>query len=181
VFPKAYADFAARLRAPGGFLLMAAFAWFSHPTFGSLLMGIPIALVGLWVRAWAAGHLSKNQTLATSGPYAYTRNPLYLGTALVALGMVIACRSLGLAIVVTVFFVLLYLPAIQLEEQHLRQLFPEYAIYAKKVPKLWPKRGLIGTKMHFKRALYMRNQEYQAAVAFSLGMLWLVWKAWKLW
>ena len=93
-FPKPYADAVARLRVPSGFLIVAVFAWFSHPTRASLLSGAPVALLGLALRAWAAGCLAKNRELATGGPYAYTRNPLYLGTLLVAAGLVVASRSI---------------------------------------------------------------------------------------
>ena len=78
VFSKPYADFAQRLRAPSGFVLMAAFAWLAAPSARSLAIGAPISITGLLLRAWAAGHLAKNQRLASGGPYAYTRNPLYL-------------------------------------------------------------------------------------------------------
>ncbi len=87
LFPKPYADFVARLRVPCGFVLVAAFAWFSNPDMRSLVWGLPVSLLGLGLRAWAAGHLSKDRTLATCGPYNYTRNPLYLGTLLVAAGL----------------------------------------------------------------------------------------------
>ena len=73
-FPKPYADLVSRLRVPAGFVMVAAFGYFSVPTRESLLLGIPISLGGLALRAWAAGHLRKNQKLATSGPYAFTRN-----------------------------------------------------------------------------------------------------------
>ncbi|HXC64947.1 MAG TPA: methyltransferase, partial [bacterium] len=96
LFPKPYADTVARLRVPSGFLLVAVFAWFSQPTAQWLAVGVPISLAGLALRAWAAGCLAKNQQLATGGPYAHTRNPLYLGTLLVAAGLVIASHSLGL-------------------------------------------------------------------------------------
>ena len=77
LFPKPYADFVARLRVSTGFVLVAAFAWFSNPESRSLAWGFPVALAGLVLRGWAAGHLAKNQDLATGGPYAYVRNPLY--------------------------------------------------------------------------------------------------------
>src|SRR5512143_2999974 len=92
-FPKQYADAVARLRVPSGFLLVAAFAWFSHPTAGSLWAGIPVSVAGLALRAWAAGCLAKNRELATGGPYAWMRNPLYAGTLLVACGLCIASLS----------------------------------------------------------------------------------------
>jgi protein-S-isoprenylcysteine O-methyltransferase Ste14 len=89
-FPKAYADVVARLRVPSGFLLVAAFAYLATPSAQSLLYGVPVSIAGLLLRGWAAGHLAKNENLATGGPYAYVRNPLYLGTLLVAAGLVIA-------------------------------------------------------------------------------------------
>ena len=181
MFPKKYADLAARLRVPSGFLLVGAFAWFSHPEPASLLAGIPISVVGLAIRAWAAGHLAKNQMLATSGPYAHTRNPLYLGTLLVAAGLAVASRSFGLGFLFAAVFVLIYLPVIELEEQHLRKLFPEYAAYAKQVPRIWPRWRHGTATQPFRRGLYMRNQEYQAVGGFVAGTVWLVWKAWNLW
>ncbi len=177
-FPKRYADTVARLRVPSGFLLVAVFAWFSHPTRQSLLWGLPVSLLGLALRAWAAGCLAKNQQLATSGPYSYTRNPLYLGTLLVAAGLVAAARSLWLGLLFAAVFVFIYLPVIQLEEQHLRRLFPEYAAYADRVPALWPKfRAYHGKNPNpFAFALYLKNQEYNAGVGFTAGMLFLLWK-----
>src|SRR5258708_246498 len=97
-FPKQYADFAQRLRAPGGFALAVALAWWAEPTAWSLAAGAAVSLPGLLLRGWAAGHLAKNQRLATSGPYALTRNPLYIGTALAAAGMVVAARRPLLAL-----------------------------------------------------------------------------------
>ena len=138
-FPKRYADFVARLRVPAGFVLVAAFAYFSNPSFASLEAGIPVSLAGLALRAWAAGHLAKNRQLATSGPYAYLRNPLYVGTLLVAAGLAAASRSPGLALLFAAVFFLVYLPVVELEEQHLRKLFPEYASYAGRVPAFWPR------------------------------------------
>ncbi|MGA2724283.1 MAG: isoprenylcysteine carboxylmethyltransferase family protein [Bryobacteraceae bacterium] len=177
-FPKRYADTVARLRVPSGFVLVVVFAWFSRPTARSLALGLPFGLVGLALRAWAAGCLAKNQQLATGGPYAYTRNPLYLGTLLVAAGLVVASRNIGLGILFIAVFLLVYLPAIQLEEQHLRSLFPDFAPYAERVPALWPRLTPAPAKNPnpFQIALYLRNQEYQAGVGFAAGMLFLLWK-----
>ena len=97
-FPKPYADAVARLRVPSGFLIVIVFGWFSHPTPLSMAIGAPVSLLGLALRAWAAGCLAKNQQLATGGPYAYTRNPLYIGTLLVAAGLAVASCSVGLAL-----------------------------------------------------------------------------------
>ena len=112
-FPKRYADAVARLRVPSGFLIVAVFAWFSNPSRGSLLVGAPIAALGLALRAWAAGCLAKDRQLATGGPYAYTRNPLYIGTLLVAAGLVMASRSILLGALFAAVFALVYLPVIQ--------------------------------------------------------------------
>src|SRR5271170_4832973 len=122
-FPKPYAEAVARLRVPCGFVLLAAFALLSQPSFESIEVGLPIAFLGLLLRAWATGHLAKNQNLATSGPYSYIRNPLYVGTLIVAAGIVIACRDWTLAVIFALIFLLVYLPVIELEEQHLRDIF----------------------------------------------------------
>jgi len=173
IFPKPYADFVARLRVPSGFLLVAAFAWFAHPSPQSLAFGLPLSAAGLMLRAWAAGHLAKNRRLTTSGPYAYIRNPLYLGTLVVAGGLAIACRSVGLAILFGFVFLFIYLPVIMLEEQHLRELFPEFESYARSVPALIPyRRG--SAHGRFSWALYRKNQEYQALVGFMAGIVYLV-------
>jgi len=178
MFPKPYADTVARLRVPSGFLMVAAFAWFSRPALASLLWGLPVSILGLALRGWAAGCLAKNQALATGGPYAHTRNPLYLGTLLVAAGLAVASRSAGLGVLFAAVFVLIYLPVIQLEEQHLRTLFPAYAEYAARVPALWPRwRGPERPGDRFEWRLYLKNREYQADAGFAAGMLFLLWKA----
>jgi protein-S-isoprenylcysteine O-methyltransferase Ste14 len=177
LFPKPYADFVARLRVPCGFVLVAAFAWFSHPSITSLAYGIPVSIAGLALRAWAAGHLAKNQQLATGGPYAYTRNPLYLGTLLVAAGLAIAARSAGLALLFAAIFIFVYLPVIVLEEQHLRRLFPEYADYSARVSPLVPFRKRQPSAGRFRWRLYWKNQEYQALLGLAVGLVWLFWKA----
>ena len=176
-FPKAYADAVARLRVPAGFALVGAFAWFSRPTAVSLAAGLPVSVLGLALRAWAAGHLAKNRRLATSGPYAYTRNPLYIGTLLAAAGLAAASRSAGLAILFAAVFGLVYLPVIELEEQHLRKLFADYATYAARVPALLPTLRPAKSLHRFQGSLYLKNQEYQAAAGFLLGALFLIWKS----
>lgn len=176
-FPKPYADLVARLRVPSGFLLVLAFGWLAEPTMGSLGAGIPVSLAGLALRAWAAGHLAKNLNLATSGPYAWTRNPLYLGTLLVAAGLVIAAAQWLLAILFASAFALVYLPVIELEEQHLRKLFPEYGGYASRVPALIPRPPGAKGPQRFQWSLYRRNEEYQALLGFLAGVVYLWWRA----
>lgn len=175
-FPKRYADFVARLRVPCGFLLLVTFAWLSRPTCESLEVGLPLACIGLLLRGWAAGHLAKNQRLATSGPYAYIRNPLYLGTLTVAAGIVIAARDWRLAIIFAAVFLLVYLPVIELEEQHLRNIFPEYAVYAQRVHRLFPLRRWIGAHWRFSWPLYRKNEEYKALVGFLCAVVWLLFR-----
>jgi protein-S-isoprenylcysteine O-methyltransferase Ste14 len=177
-FPKPYADLAARLRVPFGFLLLAAFLWLSDPSPRSLLLGLPVSVVGLWLRGWAAGHLAKNQTLTTGGPYAWVRNPLYLGTLTTATGIAVASRSASLAILFAIFFVFLYLPAIELEEQYLRQLFPGFDGYAERVPMLLPRVPHARPASRFRWSLYLRNQEYKALLGFLTAVAVLCLKTW---
>ena len=176
VFPKWYADRVARLRVPGGFVLVAAFAWMSHPSGESMLIGLPVAAMGLALRGWAAGHLRKNMSLAQSGPYAFTRNPLYVGTLWAAGGLAIASRRWALGALFAAVFLLVYLPVIELEEQHLRRLFPEYAVYAERVPKLAPSLRKERNAGRFEWAVYEKNQEYQAFLGFLAGTGWLVYR-----
>jgi len=172
-FPKPYADLVARLRVPAGFVMVAAFAIFSRPTPHSLEIGLPASLAGLALRAWAAGHLAKNQRLAVSGPYAFTRNPLYLGTLLTALGLAAAGHSAWLALLFGVLFGLVYLPAIELEEQHLRAILPGYAEFAQRVPLLVPRWPASLGPDRFSAALYRKNREYQAFLGWCVGAAWL--------
>jgi protein-S-isoprenylcysteine O-methyltransferase Ste14 len=177
LFPKPYADAVAKLRVPSGFVLVAAFAWLAAPNLHSLGIGVPVSIAGLLLRGWAAGHLAKNRELATGGPYAYVRNPLYVGTLLVAGGLVIATRRVELAILFGAVFAFVYLPVIQNEEQHLRSLFPSYAEYARRVPALVPYKPPQSSSTPFRPELYVRNQEYQALLGYLAGLAYLVWKA----
>ena len=176
-FPKGYADRVAKLRVPAGFVLVAAFLWFSKPSVTSLFYGLPVSIAGLIIRAWAAGHLEKNVQLAVSGPFTYVRNPLYLGTLVVALGFVIAARELWLGLLFAAVFVLVYLPVIELEEDHLRRLFPSYEEYTERVPMLVPRWRKAQAKGRFRWSLYMRNEEYNALLGFLAGTAVLIWKA----
>jgi protein-S-isoprenylcysteine O-methyltransferase Ste14 len=180
-FPKAYADAVAKLRVFTGFVLVAAFLWLAKPTWLSLAAGLPFSIAGLALRAWAAGHLEKNLALTDSGPYKYVRNPLYLGTLAVAAGFVIAGRRWELGVLFAAVFFFIYLPVVELEEQHLRKLFPAYADYARRVPKLIPRAPAGSSKKPFQWALYRRNREYEALAGFLAGMALLCGKAlfWK--
>jgi protein-S-isoprenylcysteine O-methyltransferase Ste14 len=167
-----------RLRVPCGFLLLIAFGWLSEPSRLSMLIGIPISVLGLVLRGWASGHLAKDQQLATSGPYSYIRNPLYAGTLVVALGIAIASRNLWLGLIFAGAFGLIYLPAVELEEQHLAEIFPDYVSYAKKIRRFLPVNRISGINRRFSWALYRRNEEYKAALGFSIALAWLLWRCW---
>jgi protein-S-isoprenylcysteine O-methyltransferase Ste14 len=179
-FPKPYADAVARLRVLFGFVMVAAFLWFSAPGAGSLAVGLPVAALGLALRAWASGHLEKNVALAVSGPYARVRNPLYLGTLTVAAGLAIAARRWELALLFAAVFGLVYLPVVELEEQHLRDLFPAFNEYSRRVPRLIPRlTASEGARRPFRWELYRRNREYEALAGFLAGAGVLAWKAWR--
>jgi len=175
-FPKRYADAVQRLRVPLGFLLVGLFAWLAAPSATSLTVGLPLAACGVALRAWAAGCLYKNQRLATGGPYALVRNPLYLGTLLVAAGLVLATRRWELAVVFAAAFTFVYFPTIELEEQHLRKLFPEYEAYAGRVGLLVPTFGSGYVGEGFSWSQYWKNEEYNAPAGFALGAAFLVYR-----
>lgn len=177
-FPKPYADAVAKLRVLFGFVMVAAFLWFSEPGWVSLSVGLPVSLTGLALRAWAAGHLEKNLTLAESGPYARVRNPLYLGTLTVAAGLAIASRRWELGLLFALVFGLVYLPVVELEEQHLAKLFPQFEEYARRVPRLVPRLAAAkDPRKPFRWKTYLRNREYEALAGYVAGVAVLVWKA----
>jgi protein-S-isoprenylcysteine O-methyltransferase Ste14 len=176
-FPKHYADAVQRLRVPAGIVLAAALVFLAEPSRASLYTALPFAIIGLGIRAWAAGHLAKNENLSTAGPYALIRNPLYLGTLVAALGLAVASTKLTVFYLVAVVFLFVYFPVIEQEEAHLRKIFPGFAAYAKRVPMLipgWPPADTLGG---FRTNLYARNQEYKALIAFALAFAYLWWMA----
>ncbi len=180
-FPKKYADTVAKLRVPSGFLLCAGFGWLAAPSWESLMAGVPLSMAGVALRAWAAGNLAKNQNLAMNGPYAWIRNPLYAGTLLVAAGVVISAQRWELVALFAAVFGLVYLPVIQLEEQHLAKLFPNFADYCRRVPLLIPYKGKAPNRSSgpsgFQWALYRKNEEYNALLGYLAGAAWLTWRA----
>ena len=178
LFPKPYADLVQRLRVAAGFALLIAFALCSRPSADSIRISLPVAILGLWLRAWAAGHLAKNQQLATTGPYSYVRNPLYSGTLIAAAGIVIASRSVVLFVVFAIVFLFVYLPVIELEEQHLRDMFPVYEPYAARVHRFIPLARWRGERQPFSWQLYARNEEYKALIGFLVALAWLGFRCW---
>ncbi|MGA7592263.1 MAG: methyltransferase, partial [Candidatus Sulfotelmatobacter sp.] len=107
-----WSQIARRIRVPMGFLFAVLYFWLARPTWRSMVLGAIVIVPGLLIRALASGHVRKNETLATSGPYAYTRNPLYLGSLLIGLGFAVAARSWWVGILLVVMFLAIYIPVI---------------------------------------------------------------------
>jgi protein-S-isoprenylcysteine O-methyltransferase Ste14 len=173
-----YAAWAARWRVPMGFALGIAYLVFSQPAPRLLAAGAMVALVGLLLRGYAAGCLDKNRRLAANGPYAYTRNPLYLGSLIMGGGFALAGSSWALGAAFFALFVLVYWPVMRREAEFLRRQFGEtYTRYALAVPFFLPTgRHAPATGEGFRWALYRQNREYQAAVGFLAGIAFLVLK-----
>ena len=164
-----------RLRVPFGFLFAIIFLVFARPEPFVLLVGAIIAIFGLLIRAWAAGHIRKNQVLAVSGPYAFTRNPLYLGSFFLGVGFTIASGVWWLGLIFAVLFLGIYLPVMRVEAEELTEIFGEdYKEYASKVPLFFPlPTSYKASAEKFDINLYLKHREYQAALglAFALGVL----------
>lgn len=166
----------ARWRAPLGYPIAALCLWMARPTFLSILIGSILALLGLLIRGAAAGHLRKREALAHTGLYARTRNPLYFGSALIAVGFVLASRSWIVAALLVLYFVIFYAQVIRREESELRQQYGRaFDDYAASVPLFWPKlrsKASAGDTQ-FSFAQYIRNREYHAAIgaALMIGVL----------
>jgi protein-S-isoprenylcysteine O-methyltransferase Ste14 len=178
--PKDYATWASRWRVPLGFGLAVLYLLLARPAPKLLLCGAVLALAGLLFRAWAAGHLSKNQRLATGGPYAYTRNPLYLGSAVMGLGGALAGRSWLIGGAFLVLFVLVYLPVMKRESRFLQKEFPQtFESYARQVPLFFPRLSpWRGEGERFEWRLYLRNREYEAAAGYAGVMVFLALRTW---
>src|SRR5271155_59748 len=108
-----WAKIARRIRVPLGFAFTAVYLWLATPTAASMLIGSALIIPGLAVRGLASGHVQKNEQLTTTGPYAYTRNPLYLGSLILAVGFVIAARNIWIALVLVLLLLAIYLPVIR--------------------------------------------------------------------
>jgi protein-S-isoprenylcysteine O-methyltransferase Ste14 len=130
---------ARRIRVPLGFVFAGVFLWLARPTWATMLASLLLVVPGVWLRAYAAGYVRKNAELTRTGPYAYTRNPLYLGSILIAFGFAVAAASWGILIVLAVLFAVIYLPTIRSEELYLREHFAGFDEYAAKVPRLLPR------------------------------------------
>ena len=169
-----WAQIARRIRVPLGFLFAVLYFWLARPTWRSLMLGAIGVLAGLFIRALASGHVRKNEALATSGPYAYTRNPLYLGSLVMGLGFCVAARSWWVGAALVLMFAAIYLPVIRDEEAFLRGKFPEFEEYARRVPRMVPRltRGATAGEASggFSFELYLKHREYNALLG-AIGMM----------
>jgi protein-S-isoprenylcysteine O-methyltransferase Ste14 len=163
--------FFVRWRVRTGYLVTIVVLWFARPIPRNILYGAAIGLIGLLIRAYAAGYLHKQEVLTMTGPYAYTRNPLYLGSSLLALGAGVATRSWISAALLLVYFAVFYSMVMRREELELRQRHgAAFDAYAKAVPLFFPRLAAAaaagaGT---FSLAQYKRNREWKAALGFLL-------------
>jgi protein-S-isoprenylcysteine O-methyltransferase Ste14 len=155
---------ARRIRVPLGFLFAAGYIYFAQPTWWSLAGACALLAPGIALRAAASGHVRKDRELTTSGPYAYTRNPLYLGSVLIASGFALAARNWWLVLALVVLFVAIYLPVISSEEAYLRSTFPAFEHYAATVPRFLPRVPAIrlDNEAKFSRELYLKHREYNS-------------------
>lgn len=155
---------------------VAIFFWLlASPTPRAILIGAIVAAVGLAIRAWAAGYLKKDRELATTGPYARMRNPLYLGSAILAAGFVIAGASIWGGALAGAYFASFYYAVMRNEEEDLRKRFGvPFDEYAKRVPLFFPLlgsgEGVGSANGGFSWAQYRRNREYKALIGSALGI-----------
>jgi protein-S-isoprenylcysteine O-methyltransferase Ste14 len=171
-----------RWRVRLGYPVAIVFLALARPVPRSILIGGIVAAFGLLIRAAAAGHLRKDEQLATTGPYSVTRNPLYLGSAILAAGFVIAGFSWWAGLIVALYFAVFYTAVIRNEEADLRKRFgAAFDEYAARVPVFLPRvlAGKAGGKSPeagaFSWPQYRRNREYQALLGAlaGLGVMWL--------
>jgi protein-S-isoprenylcysteine O-methyltransferase Ste14 len=168
-------SFFMRWRVRLGYPLAAIVLWFSRPVPGSILLGGFVGLVGLCLRAYAAGYLHKQEVLTMTGPYAYTRNPLYLGSSILALGAAIAMYSWISASLLLLYFAVFYSMVMRREEEELAARHgATFEEYARAVPLFFPRlqpAKLAGAVGSFSLEQYRKNHEWQAALGFLLFLI----------
>jgi len=158
-----------RYRVAFGWLLGVLVLVLARPTPRSILLGLPLVVLGEAARLWASGHIEKTLKLATGGPYAHSRNPLYVGSLLLALGVAVACASPWVVLAVALYFLAFY-PAVMREEaDFLRKKFPEYARWEAEVPLFWPRPRPGGPReSRFEWVRVRVNREWRTAAALPL-------------
>ena len=169
--PVTWSRVARRIRVPLGFLFAAFYLWRARPTWQSVSIGMLLAGLGLATRALASGQVKKDRELTTTGPYAFVRNPLYLGSILLGVGFAVAARDPWIALGLILYFVLVYVPVIRAEQVYLLGQFAAYAEYIRSVPSLLPRTvWFSGITDGFSRELYFRHREYNALLG-TVAML----------
>jgi len=166
--------FLCRWRVRAGFIVLPAIIILAEPTPVSLMTGVIISLIGLLIRHWASGHLIKEKKLANSGPYRYTRNPLYLGSFILGIGITAGAYSWWVLVIFTAYFLIFYPAVIIRERERMKELFPEdYSVYRKKVPLFFPSlESNFKSRQKFDWKLYRKNKEYRAQL--STLIFWLI-------
>ena len=171
---EAWQRVARRIRVPLGFIAALLYLfelWRKAPQPAAIAWSLVLVLPGLWLRGYAAGYVKKNRELTQTGPYAYTRNPLYLGSILIAFGFAVALMSWAVAAVLVVGFLIIYVPVIASEERFLRTTFPDFDVYSSRVPRLLPRLLPAKTEVppgKFSFTLYLRHREYNATIGAAL-------------
>ncbi|HEY3129721.1 MAG TPA: isoprenylcysteine carboxylmethyltransferase family protein [Acidobacteriota bacterium] len=195
---------AQRIRVPLGFLLGVLFVLFSRPTPVLAAVGLSVALLGLGLRLWAAGCIEKSRELEVSGPYQYTRNPLYLGSFILGAGACIAAANVWLIAIFVGLFWCVYGPVMKREEEEMLKLFPQrFPEYRCAVPLFVPRLTKPGSlpagsvelslegqnrrlgdatprpEIGFRWSRVLRNREYNAVVGFLGIFSWICFRLWK--
>ncbi len=163
-FYGAWKRISRRVRVPLGFFFVVFYFWLALPKPGSLLESLLLVVPGLLLRSYASGYVKKNSELTTTGPYAYTRNPLYLGSILIAFGFSLAACSLLVVLALALLFIIIYLPVILAEEEYLRAHFTDYDEYKNRVPRLIPRVFFMpqNDRAAFSFELYVQHREYNS-------------------
>jgi len=170
---------AKRVRVPAGFALAIVYFWLARPTPASLFWGALLVALGILIRTLASGYVRKNEELATTGPYAYTRNPLYLGSLILAAGFAWISQSFWIVAGVTLMFFAVYLPVIKGEEEFLGRRFAEFASYSQAVPRLFPRWSAYRKgSSKFSWALYRKHREYNALAGSAALLAVMAARAW---
>ena len=164
--------FLQRIRIPLGFLFAIVFVIFARPTALTLLVGTAVVLIGVAIRAWASGHIRKAKVLATSGPYAFTRNPLYVGSFILGVGFTIAAGVWWLALIFCALFIGIYLPVMKVEANDMHSIFgDDFARYEANVPLFLPRLTVWKqTDDKFDFQLYLQYREYRAAIGAFIAL-----------
>ena len=167
-----------RIRVPIGFLLAPLMLFAAKPTWTTISIGGAVSVVGLGIRAWASGHLRKNERLAVTGPYAYTRNPLYFGTLIMGAGIAVGAGTLWFALLFISMYLIIYSSVMIAEGETMTELFGDgYEKYRKNVPMLLPRltawRGdelsrCMSEKPRFDLTRYLKHREYRASIGLAI-------------